>query len=216
MHRQLELIMQSIRTSTGQNGPVSAPSSPIKHSYGNGENSKNVHRNSTFNLETKSADELHAQKKHKLTSDEMRRFYARERHPSNVRHDSFGSNGSAESPTIATIKDSTYQTNSCNSSPKTLSRESTVDSVRSDSARSSISSWFKSVIDTVTPSLSSQISIDESDVFIGNIGKDCKDYCVRLVFCLLLKLILVNLSLIKGSQSKYICVVTQRKGKNFV
>ena len=184
MHRQLELIMQSVRTSTGQNGPVSAPSSPIKHCYGNGENSKNVSRNSTFNLETKSADELHAQKKHKLTSDEMRRFYARERHPSNVRHDSFGSNGSTgstESPTITTIKDSTYQTNSCNSSPKTLSRESTVDSVRSDSARSSISSWFKSVIDTATPSLSSQISIDESDVFVGNIGKD---RCVRLVlFC---------------------------------
>ena len=115
----------------------------------------------------------------------MRRFYARKMHPSNVRHDSFGSNGSTgstESPTIATIKDNTYQINSCKSSPKTLSRESTVDSVRSDGSRSSISGWFKSVIDTVTPSLSGQISIDKSDVFIGNIRKDHKDCSVRLVF----------------------------------
>ena len=69
MHRQLELIMQSVSTSTRRNGPVSAPSSPIKHCNGNRENSKNVHRNSTFNRETKSADELHAQRKHKLTSE---------------------------------------------------------------------------------------------------------------------------------------------------
>ena len=70
----------------------------------------------------------------KLTSDDMRRFYSRERHPSNGTHDSFestGSTGSTESTTSATINDSTYQTNSCNSSPKTLSRESSVDSVRS-------------------------------------------------------------------------------------
>ena len=64
MHRQLKLIVQSVRPSTGRNGPVSALSSPIKHCYGNRENSKNVPRNSTFNRETKSADELHAQRKH--------------------------------------------------------------------------------------------------------------------------------------------------------
>ena len=134
MQSQSELIVQSVRPSTGRNGPVSAPPSQIKHCFDNGENSKNVPKNSTFNRDTKSADELHAQRKHKLTSDEMRRFYSRERHPSNGTHDSFestGSTGSIESTTGATINDSTYQTNSCNSSPKTLSRESSVDSVRS-------------------------------------------------------------------------------------
>ena len=66
MHRQLELIMQSVRTSTGRNGTVSASSSPMKHCYGNGENGKNDRRNSTFNRDIKSADEIHEQRKHKL------------------------------------------------------------------------------------------------------------------------------------------------------
>ena len=184
MQRQLDLIVQSIRTSIERDSPISSDLSPINH--------KKLYR-TTFNCRTKSTDIL--PRKHLMTTNEMQHFYNRGRHLRSTRHDSCGSTGSSQSTestqsagSTQSLRsdDNTNQSISCRrtDSIQTWSRDSTPDSVRSrcDSSGSSrrlIRSRFGKKNDTTSPSLNSS---DENDVFNDDKRQDSKDSCVRLVF----------------------------------
>ena len=187
MQRQLELIMQSIRTSIERDSPISSDSSLINH--------EDVYR-TTFNCGTKSTNNL--PRKHLMTSNHMQLFYNRGRHLRSTRHDSCGSTGSfqstestqsAGSTQSLRSDDNTNQAISCRrtDSLQNWSRDSTPDSARSrcdsnSSSRKSTRSWFGEKNYTTSPSLSSLNSSDENDVFDDDKRQDSRGSCVRLVF----------------------------------